>query len=110
MVTNNGPSTLSSFNLTDTIPAALLNPVFGAPGLAVTLGDRQIGLRAQRIGVRCRVVGRVAVGRTIPMVHHHCDIFEIAAEPRKPLLAGRCGGIGSPRRWLPLCCTRVRWG
>src|SRR5207244_766375 len=30
-VTNNGPSTVTSFNLTDTIPAALLNPVFGTP-------------------------------------------------------------------------------
>ena len=30
-VTNNGPSTVSSVNLTDTVPAALLNPVFGAP-------------------------------------------------------------------------------
>src|SRR5262249_57815601 len=30
-VTNNGSSTVSSVNLTDTIPAALLNPVFGAP-------------------------------------------------------------------------------
>jgi hypothetical protein len=42
-----------------------------------------------------------AAVQTIPMVHHHCDVFEIAAEPRKPRLAGRCGGIGSPRRQLP---------
>jgi uncharacterized repeat protein (TIGR01451 family) len=30
-VTNNGPSTVSSLTLTDTIPAALLNPTFGTP-------------------------------------------------------------------------------
>jgi uncharacterized repeat protein (TIGR01451 family) len=30
-VTNNGPSTVDAVNLTDTLPAALLNPVFGAP-------------------------------------------------------------------------------
>ena len=42
-----------------------------------------------------------AAVQTIPMVHHHCDVFEIAAEPRKPRLAGRCDGIGSPRRRLP---------
>jgi uncharacterized repeat protein (TIGR01451 family) len=30
-VTNNGPSTVSSLTLTDTIPAALLNPSFGSP-------------------------------------------------------------------------------
>jgi uncharacterized repeat protein (TIGR01451 family) len=30
-VTNNGPSTVSSLNLVDTVPAALLNPVFGTP-------------------------------------------------------------------------------
>jgi uncharacterized repeat protein (TIGR01451 family) len=30
-VSNAGPSTVSSVNLTDTIPAALLNPAFGAP-------------------------------------------------------------------------------
>jgi uncharacterized repeat protein (TIGR01451 family) len=30
-VGNNGPSTVSSLVLTDTIPAALLNPIFGAP-------------------------------------------------------------------------------
>jgi hypothetical protein len=35
------------------------------------------------------------------LVHHHCDVFEIAAEPRKPRLVGRWGGIGSPRRRLP---------
>lgn len=30
-VTNNGPSTISSFTLTDSIPAALLNATFGTP-------------------------------------------------------------------------------
>ena len=30
-VTNNGPTTVSSVNLIDDVPAALLNPVFGAP-------------------------------------------------------------------------------
>lgn len=30
-VTNNGPSTVTSFTLTDTIPGALLSPVFGTP-------------------------------------------------------------------------------
>jgi len=30
-VTNNGPDTVSSVTLTDTIPAALLNPIFGTP-------------------------------------------------------------------------------
>jgi uncharacterized repeat protein (TIGR01451 family) len=30
-VTNNGPSTVSAVNLTDAVPTALLNPVFGAP-------------------------------------------------------------------------------
>jgi uncharacterized repeat protein (TIGR01451 family) len=30
-VTNNGPSTVSSFNLVDTIPGALLNATFGSP-------------------------------------------------------------------------------
>jgi uncharacterized repeat protein (TIGR01451 family) len=30
-VSNNGPSTVSSFTLIDTIPAALLNPTFGSP-------------------------------------------------------------------------------
>jgi virginiamycin B lyase len=31
VVTNNGPSTVSSLTLTDTVPAALLSPSFGAP-------------------------------------------------------------------------------
>jgi uncharacterized repeat protein (TIGR01451 family) len=31
-VSNNGPSTVSSLTLTDTIPAALLNPNFAQPG------------------------------------------------------------------------------
>jgi uncharacterized repeat protein (TIGR01451 family) len=31
VVTNNGPSTVSSITLTDAIPGALLNPVFGTP-------------------------------------------------------------------------------
>ena len=30
-VTNNGPSTVSSLTLTDTVPAALLNATFGSP-------------------------------------------------------------------------------
>jgi uncharacterized repeat protein (TIGR01451 family) len=32
-VSNNGPSTVSSLTLTDTIPAALLNPTFGTPSV-----------------------------------------------------------------------------
>src|SRR6185295_12870707 len=32
-VTNNGPSTVSSLTLTDTIPAALLNATFGSPSV-----------------------------------------------------------------------------
>jgi uncharacterized repeat protein (TIGR01451 family) len=38
VVTNNGPSTVSSVTLTDTIPAALLNPSFGPSAGIYDLG------------------------------------------------------------------------
>ena len=45
-VSNAGPSTVSSVNLTDAVPAALLNPVFGTP----SRGQLQPGARGSGAG------------------------------------------------------------
>src|SRR5262249_59843249 len=51
-VTNNGPSTVSSINLSDTIPAGLLSASFGTASSGTRSEERRVGKECRSRGQR----------------------------------------------------------